>query len=275
MDGIGQLAERFDHFIIDQFGVLHDGMRPYDGAPEALVRLKEAGKQVLLLSNSGKRSSPNEARLVKLGFAERSWDHFISSGEIAWGILHHRLAARTGPPLTCLLISRDGDRSAVDGLELDLVQSGASADIILLTASEADRYELDYYRALLAPAAERGVPCYCTNPDKTMLTSVGPRPGAGHLADLYAEMGGKVVWIGKPYPEIYQAARTCLGSPPDNRIVCVGDSVEHDIVGGARAGLSTALVETGIFAGLSDAAKTKLFQQHDATPAYLLPSFAW
>lgn len=269
------MAERFDHFIIDQFGVLHDGVRPYDGAPEALLLLKEAGKQVLLLSNSGKRSAPNEARLAKLGFAAGSWDHFISSGEIAWGVLDGMLAERTGAPLACLLISRDEDRSAVDGLELDLVENGADADLILLAASEADKYDLDYYRALFVTAAERGVPCYCTNPDKTMLTSVGPRPGAGHLADLYAELGGEVVWIGKPYPEIYQSARARLGSPPDNRIVCVGDSVEHDIVGGARAGLSTALVGTGIVTGLNDAEKMTLFQQHGVMPTYVLPGFAW
>jgi HAD superfamily hydrolase (TIGR01459 family) len=275
MKGIGQLAERFDHFIIDQFGVLHDGVRPYDGAPEALFRLKAAGKQILLLSNSGKRSAPNERRLEKLGFPQGSWDHFISSGELAWNALSKELTARDGPPPRCLLISRDGDGSAVEGLQLELVESGKTAEIVLLAASEADRFELDHYRALLAPAAERRVRCYCTNPDKVMLTRVGPRPGAGHLADLYTELGGEVVWIGKPYPEIYRAARACLGSPPHNRIVCVGDSIEHDIAGGARAGFATALVETGISSDIDDSSKLQLFQQHDATPGYVISRFAW
>ncbi|WP_292218771.1 TIGR01459 family HAD-type hydrolase, partial [Mesorhizobium sp.] len=79
LDGIEALAERYDVFLLDQFGVLHDGQQPYAGAVEALSALKRAGKTVVLISNSGKRAEPNERRLKKLGFEEASWDHFVSS----------------------------------------------------------------------------------------------------------------------------------------------------------------------------------------------------
>jgi len=275
LDGVRDLAARFDYFLVDQFGVLHDGQQPYLGAPEALLALKRAGKRVVLLSNSGKRSAPNEARLVALGFARESWDIFLSSGEIAWSLLDKQLRERPGAALRCLLISRDNDRSAVEGLPLTLTDSGADADIILLSASEADRLELDDYRRLLEPAAVRGITCYCTNPDKTMLTRLGPRPGAGRIAELYEEMGGPVVWIGKPFPEIYDTALTLLGHPSRERVVCVGDSIEHDIAGGAGAGLATALVETGILASMPAERKLELFQQHAAVPDFILGAFSW
>lgn len=273
LEGIRDLAERFDVLVLDQFGVLHDGVAPYPGAVETLVRLKQAGKRTLLLSNSGKRSAPNEARLVKLGFVPDSWGHFLSSGEVAWQNLRRQLANEAG--LRCLLIARDGDRSAVEGLPLTLGETGADADIVLLSASEGDRFDLDHYRRLLQPAAARGVRCLCTNPDKIMLTPVGPRFGAGRIAELYAELGGEVSWIGKPFPEIYTAALDMLGAPDPARVVCVGDSIEHDIAGGQGAGLRTALVMTGVLETSSEAERNRLFAEHGAVPDFLVRTFAW
>ncbi|AMS44426.1 TIGR01459 family HAD-type hydrolase [Aminobacter aminovorans] len=271
--GIRDLAERFDVFILDQFGVLHDGVAPYSGAVETLVRLQELGKRTLLLSNSGKRSAPNEARLARLGFVPGSWDHFLSSGEVAWRSLRKQLGSEAG--LRCLLIARDGDRSAVENLPLTLVEPGEEADIVLLSASEGDRFDLDHYRRLLQPAAARGARCLCTNPDKIMLTSVGPRFGAGRIAELYAELGGAVTWIGKPFPEIYAAALDMLGNPDPVRVVCVGDSIEHDISGGQGVGLRTALVMTGVLETSSQAERERLFAEHGAIPNFLVRTFAW
>lgn len=271
--GIRDLADRFDVFILDQFGVLHDGVAPYPGAVETLVRLQEVGKRTLLLSNSGKRSAPNEARLAKLGFVPGSWDFFLSSGEVAWLSLRKQLP--DGGELRCLLIARDGDRSAVEGLPLTLVETGEEADIVLLSASEGDRFDLDHYRWLLQPAAARGARCLCTNPDKIMLTSAGPRFGAGRIAELYAELGGEVTWIGKPFFEIYAAALDMLGNPDPARVVCVGDSIEHDISGGQGAGLRTALVMTGVLETSGQAEREQLFTEHGATPDFLVRTFAW
>ncbi|MGE0281904.1 MAG: TIGR01459 family HAD-type hydrolase [Rhizobiaceae bacterium] len=273
--GIHDLVDLFDCFIVDQFGVLHDGVRPYPGAVDALVMLKQADKTILLLSNSGRRSEPNEQRLLRLGFQHGSWDYFLSSGEVAWMRLHKSLASDAAGPLKCLLIAREDDHSAIAGLPLVAVDSGAEADIVLLSGSEADRFDMDHYRSLLEPAARRGIICICTNPDKIMLTPLGPRFGAGRIAELYAEMGGPVTWIGKPFPEIYSAALEMLGRPLAARTACVGDSIEHDIAGGQGAGLATVLVATGVLDTASDAEKAALFRQHGATPDYLLPAFVW
>lgn len=275
LSGVHDLVDLFDCFIVDQFGVLHDGVQPYPGAVDALVMLKQADKTILLLSNSGRRSAPNEQRLLRLGFQHGSWDYFLSSGEVAWTHLERSLVIDGGEPKRCLLIAREGDRSAIEGLRLTAVNSGDDADIVLLSGSEADRFDMEHYRRLLEPAAMRGVPCLCTNPDKIMLTPFGPRFGAGRIAELYAEMGGPVTWIGKPFPEIYQAALAILGHPLAARTACIGDSIEHDIAGGQSADLATVLVATGVLDSASDAEKVVLFRQHGAVPDYLLPAFVW
>ncbi len=266
-----QLAGRFDVFFVDQFGVLHDGETSYDGAIDALKYLKSAGKQVVLISNSGKRSAPNEDRLEALGFARDSFDFVLSSGEVAWHLLADEMIGDTIPAGgRCLLLSRDNGGSAIDGLDLTAARDGTDADVVILAGSRGDEWEMADYEALLAPAAARDVPCLCSNPDKTMLTRFGPRFGAGAIAETYARLGGHVIWIGKPYPEIYRGALAALGNPKPSTVCCIGDSIEHDIAGGAGAGISTALVRSGIHAGADMRELAELFATHGATPDFVI-----
>jgi HAD superfamily hydrolase (TIGR01459 family) len=276
ISGLDEIAGQFDAFLIDQYGVLRDGRGPYPGAVETLVRLKQSGKTIIILSNSGKRSAENDRRLTALGFDPRSWDWFLTSGEVAWRILQSESGGSSkGGGRKCLLISRDGDTSPLDGLDLMRTEIGDDADFILLAASEGDVRPLSYYEAMLTPAAKRGVPCLCTNPDKIMLTQEGTAFGAGRIAELYEELGGQVRWIGKPFPDIYATAREFLGSIVPEKICCIGDSIEHDIAGAAGAGLKSILVTTGILETATDAERQALFAQHAATPDFILPTFIW
>ncbi len=273
--GLADIADRYDAFLIDQFGVLRDGRGPYPGAAETLMRLKDQGKRIVILSNSGKRSAENDRRLVDLGFVAGSWDWFLTSGEVAWQILKREGRKASGLPRKCLLVSRDGDLSPLKGLDLERTQWGEDADFVLLAASEGDVLPLSHYEALLAPAARRGVPCLCTNPDKVMLTETGTAFGAGQIAELYEDIGGKVRWIGKPFADIYDFALDFLGRPDPSRVCAIGDSVEHDIAGATRAGLGSVLVTTGILEHASDAERQQLFADHGATPDFILPKFLW
>lgn len=275
ISSLADIADRYDAFLIDQFGVLRDGRGRYPGAAEALVRLKDEGKRIIILSNSGKRSAENDRRLVDLGFVAGSWDWFLTSGEVAWQILKKEGAQASERLSKCLLISRDGDLSPLNGLDLERTDDGADADFVLLAASEGDVLPLSHYEALLAPAARRGVPCLCTNPDKVMLTKTGTAFGAGRIAELYEELGGTVRWIGKPFADIYDFALDFLGRPDPSRVCAIGDSIEHDIAGAATAGLGSALVTTGILEHASDEERRKLFAEHGATPDFILPKFLW
>lgn len=269
------LMARHETFLVDQFGVLHDGTNAYPGAIEALARMTKEGRTVLLLSNSGKRAAQNIKRLNSLGFSPDTYSAFVSSGEVAWHLLKRELEnGEMQKGSRCLLLARDDDRSAIDGLGFRETDNGGDAGVILLSGSRGDSMAMDDYRRLMEPAARRGVPCLCTNPDKIMLTPTGPHFGAGAIADAYEAMGGTVRWIGKPYPEMYRFALEAIGTEPSRAISCIGDSVEHDIAGGAGLGLSTALVRSGILAGMGADDLEALFAGHGARPDYLIDRFA-
>lgn len=273
--GLAEVVDQYDAFLVDQFGVLRDGHRPYPFAASTLQHLKDAGKQVVLLSNSGKRSKENDERLVGLGFNRGSWDLFLTSGEVAYEIMRDEFLPSHGRSKQCLLISRDNDLSPVAGLDIELTRDGAAARFVLIAGSEAEKVSLSDYESLLRPAAERGVACLCTNPDRHMLTKQGLMFGAGQIAELYQSMGGPVRYIGKPYPDIYQHALRFLGNPDAKRVCAIGDSVEHDISGAGNAGIQSILVTTGILERATDSERALLFAEHEATPNFILPKFEW
>jgi HAD superfamily hydrolase (TIGR01459 family) len=272
--GLAEVVDRYDAFLVDQFGVLHDGTRAYPHAVDTLERLRHAGARVILLSNSGKRSSSNAMRLERLGFSPDMWTQILTSGEVGWSILANE-SAQGGARRKCLLIARDGDCSAIEGLPIDPTSDSATCDFVLIAGSEGDTTTLDAYRILLAPAAARGVPAYCTNPDTQMLTPGGLRFGAGRIATLYEELGGNVVWIGKPYPAIYAAALQVIDDVPPARILCIGDSIDHDIAGARAAGLDSCLITGGILEGIASADLPALFAEAGATPTFVAPDLRW
>jgi ribonucleotide monophosphatase NagD (HAD superfamily) len=106
-----------------------------------------------------------------------------------------------------------------------------------------------------------------------MLTRDGTAFGAGRIAELYEELGGTVRWIGKPFPDIYDQARSFLGDIAGDRICCNGDSVENDVAGAAAAGFASVLVTSGILAHASAEDRAKLFEAHRAVPDFIMPSF--
>jgi HAD superfamily hydrolase (TIGR01459 family) len=270
---LAALAERYDAFLVDQFGVLRDDERAYSGANEALLRLKASGKTVILLSNSGRSGDYNAERLVKLGFDRAGFDRFLTSGDVAHDILARETAGRPGT--RCLTISSGGDRNLADALGFENVEDAALADIVIISGSEAERVPLSAYRERLEPAARRGVPCYCTNPDRHKLAKGGvTAPGAGSIALAYQALGGPVRWFGKPYPAIYQQARSLLSDIASDRTICIGDSIEHDIAGAARAGLASCLVRTGVLAGSAESDLAVISDTHGARPDFVMERFA-
>ena len=270
LDGLAELAARYDHYLVDQFGVLLSGSGAYIFAPAALAQLAGMGKTIVLLSNSGKRAAPNIARLRNLGFLPGSFAGLVSSGEVA-----HDLLRRRDLPLGTrfLLVGRGGDTTATEGLGLRQADTAADADLVIISGAEPERFTRADYARLLAPAAERGLPALCTNPDLVMLTDGGLAFAAGQIAQDYVGMGGQVEWVGKPYAAVYAAGLAALGSPDPARVVCIGDSLDHDIAGGASAGLSTALVRTGVLAEMSPAELASCLAAAPAQPDFILPKF--
>jgi HAD superfamily hydrolase (TIGR01459 family) len=268
------IASSFKAVFFDQYGVLHNGRNPYPGAKDALAALKSRGVKIVVLSNSGRTGAANAERMTSLGFEPELYDFLITSGDVARTLLKRgRFPALLAPGARCFVISTGGDDEFASALGVPTAHSD-DADLIVIAGSQADKVSLDAYRASLAPAARRGTPCICVNPDKLMLTASGNAPGAGRIAEIYEELGGAVTWVGKPFPEIYRAAAELSQVQNPRDILCVGDSVEHDIAGANRFGAFAALVRTGILAGLSDKELAAEIGRHEALPDYVIRNLA-
>ncbi len=252
ISGLSEITGDFDGMIIDQFGVIHDGRRLYPGTLEVMARLAEAGIKVVIVTNSGKRSTANVQRIVKMGVPREHFIDCISSGEIAYQSLSVKRA---------FIIGRRGDTYEFEGIES--VDDPRDAEVLLILGTNAPETSLEDYRAILKNMT---LPCFCCNPDRWMLTPQGLQPAPGAIAALYEEMGGKVTWIGKPYPGIYEAALKIMGNP--KRVLAIGDSAEHDVAGGRNAGLATLLVQQGVSEGVREEAINPL-------PDFLLERFLW
>lgn len=273
---LNEISALYDVFFIDQFGVLRGGEVAYAGASQALVHLKAQGKTIVILSNSGRSGPYNISRLAKLGFDSSSFDRFVTSGDVAPALLESGLLPIERSKSTrCLTIASGEDRSLADNLGFSSVDTAEEADLVIISGSETERIPLASYRALLLPAAKRGVPCICTNPDVHKLVGETLLPAAGTIAALYEEMGGKVTRIGKPYVDIYRHAHALCGHPDKARIVAIGDSLEHDVIGAATFGIDSALTLTGLQAHVSEAALLAQMQEGQIAPRYLLGSFVW
>jgi HAD superfamily hydrolase (TIGR01459 family) len=267
--GIAALAERYDGFLLDQWGVLHDGRAAYPGAIEALTELRDRGKKIVIISNSGRRSAANVATMEALGFPRALWDDLVSAGEDAW-----RNLKMMPPGRRPHVIDKDGERGLLVGLNLMPAADVCNADFLLTLG--VDETDLAAYDRRLEEARRRDLLMVCANPDHWRFAADGSLlPAAGALADRYEQMGGRVRRHGKPHAPIYE---TCLASlaVPKPRIVAVGDSVPHDIAGAKGVGLATALVTGGVHAEeLGEAPEPGAIEKLGGPlPDFVLPRFA-
>jgi HAD superfamily hydrolase (TIGR01459 family) len=279
--GLNEIADRFDHVLVDQWGVLHHGKDVFPEARDCVRTLHRGGKTVLVLSNSGKRSADNARRITKSGLPPECYDGVLSSGEVTWQGLRDRKAVPfTQVGRRCCLINRDQDRNVIADLDLELVAL-EDADFILLAGLEDAEADIGAWRDSLAATAARQVPMLCANPDLTMITASGLLPSSGALAQFYESLGGKVAYIGKPHRPIFEAALRMLGNPSPERVLMIGDSLDHDILGGRGVEIMTLLVTSGIhreaLAGASDlpASIRRLAGSEARMPHWAIDRLVW
>jgi HAD superfamily hydrolase (TIGR01459 family) len=270
------LAASYDAFILDIWGVLHDGVAPYPGAVECLESLRKSGKSVVLLSNAPRRARAAAAAMRHMGIPDRLYDGIVTSGEATHAMLRDR-----GDPFFAALGRRvfhlgpERDRNLLDGLDLTLVAAPNQADFVLNTGPDDTRDPTDTtpFEPDLAEAAARFLPMICANPDLEVIRGGKRVICAGALALRYREFGGgEIAWVGKPDPLIYRPILEELASP-ESRILAVGDSLRTDIAGAAAIGVDACWVLGGIHAHSfdpgADAAASGL------APVAAIDAFRW
>lgn len=285
LPGVAKLAERYDGFVLDLWGVIHDGVRPYPGAVDTLARLKARGKRLVLLSNAPRRASAVIDAMTAMGIPRGHYDDVLSSGEAAWHALrdktdpwHARLGRR------CFHLGPERDKGMLAGLDIDNAARPREADFILATGVDRDDETLADYEHVLAEGAGARVPFVCANPDLEVIRGGRRMICAGLLAARYEELGGAVAYHGKPHAPIYRDCLAMMGGLVPRAVVAVGDSLRTDIAGGRAAGLDTVLVTGGIHAdelglepGEAPDAEHLLAacRRQGNVPTAALPAFAW
>jgi len=247
--GIGTLAPRYDGFILDLWGVVHDGVVPLPGALECLRRLITEAKRIVLLSNAPRRAGDVVDRIDQIGVPPELYHHVMSSGEEAWQHLARRddsFYATLGR--RCLHIGSERDTGIREGLGLELVETAEEAEFILNTGPAGWDDRIEDYAPLLRRALARDLPMVCANPDLVVMHSGRLALCAGALARWYQERGGRVRWHGKPFRSVYETCIDLLGVDDRSRILAVGDSLRTDIAGAAGACIDSVLIVGGIHA---------------------------
>lgn len=279
---LSTVLERYDAIISDVWGVLHNGLVATPGAKEALAAVKASGKPVILLTNAPRPPQSIAQQLLDMGIDESSYTAIVSSG----GATRDLLAKEGRMPFFHLGPARDV--SLYEGLDAYPV-SFEEAKLILCTGPFNDEEETaEDFRDLLVAASARQLPLYCANPD--IIVERGDRllPCAGAIAELYEQLGGEVIWVGKPRPLVYSVVHglieQALGRKSEpRRILCIGDALRTDIAGALAHGHDSIMTLAGIHGhhiGLQGqdydlAALEALSGQNNTRPTMCMVSLRW
>jgi HAD superfamily hydrolase (TIGR01459 family) len=276
MSGFGKLAANYDGFIVDLWGVVHDGVRPLPGVLDCLARLRDAGKPVVFLSNAPRRPAAVAKILARMGIGPEFYTGIMSSGEAVYLALRDRTDpdfAALGTKIYHLGPARD--RDVFETLPVEQVATPAEADFILNTGPDDDSPQDDpsIYAPVLHAALTAGLPMVCANPDLEVLRDGQRLICAGLLAQIYEQQGGKVLTRGKPDPAIYKPTLALLGTT-QNRTLAVGDSLRTDMAGAKAANIDACWVLSGIHALHPEQAPEEAAAA-GLCPVAILPGFSW
>lgn len=250
LTGLRELGDRYDGFILDLWGVIHDGITRYPGAGEALAELKRRGKRTIMLSNAPRRAFSLIELMTDLGIDRDQYGDVITSGEAVF----LEMRTRRDPWFAalgrrCLHVGTERDRTLFEGLDLDLVPSVEQAQFLMVTGPDDFDDRVEDFASLLTAAAGRALPMVCANPDLVVIREGRPLVCAGALAAYYEQIGGAVRYRGKPDPAIYDVCLERLGIIDRRRVLAVGDAFHTDVAGAQAAGLDSLFCSGGIHAG--------------------------
>jgi len=242
------LARDYDVVLCDVWGVVHNGLAAFPAACDALMRFRAEGGTAMLITNAP-RSGEAVARILdRLKVPRQAYDAITSSGDVTRGIVKTRLAE------SVFHLGPERDLSIFAGLDVKFAPPEA-ADYVVCSGLFDDTIETpEDYRELLQALRARSRFMVCANPDIVVERGDTLVYCAGALADAYAELGGDVLYCGKPHPPIYELAlATAAGlrnakTLSNQRVLAIGDSVRTDLKGAAALGLDCMFITSGVHA---------------------------
>ncbi|MGE3333091.1 MAG: TIGR01459 family HAD-type hydrolase [Rhodospirillaceae bacterium] len=284
ISGLSEIQDEFGGFILDLWGLVHDGEKPYPPSADTLRALKAAGKKTILLSNAPRRAHALVEAMTKMGIGRDLYGEVLSSGEATRAALIKKddpFFAALGD--TVYHLGPERDRSVFEDTGLSIVSDLAAASFILNTGPISLDEKVEDYLVVLERAAKRALPMVCANPDFVVIRGGRPIVCAGAIAARYKEMGGAIALRGKPDPKIYHLAIETLGLDP-KRVAVVGDALETDVKGARASGLASVWCTGGIHAEAlgvkygeaAEPAKAEALAKHEGQmPTFTIPGFYW
>ncbi|MCI4645194.1 MAG: TIGR01459 family HAD-type hydrolase [Hyphomonadaceae bacterium] len=278
--GLRALAPNYDLILCDVWGVIHNGRSAFAEAGEALVKFREDGGRVVLITNAPVPKPRVIRYFAPLGVPDEAWDDCASSGDATRHLLESQ------PHKTIWVYGMDNgeehDRFLYEGLP-NPVAEGPEADLMLcIGLPDQQNDHPEDYREELREIARVGPVMVCANPDIQVRVGNQLVWCAGALAAIYEEEGGKVIYPGKPHAAIYDLARqkaAALGPLPDPaRILTIGDGPITDIAGANREGLDCLYVGTGLANTHSEdfsADVRKLMDEAGVRATYAMRALNW
>lgn len=277
LPSIAPLAATAKAWIVDIWGVMHNGARAHPAAVDACARFRDGGGIVVLLSNAPRPFADVVPHMASLGVEARAYDSGVTSGDAT----RDMVAAWQGRPL--LHIGPERDLGLFDGYDVRFAPA-EDAQVVVCSGLYDDSKETPAdYATLFAGLLARGVPMICANPDIMVERGETLLYCAGALAADYEAKGGKVSYAGKPHAPIYERtmaeiARLNGGRPVAKQdIICIGDGIETDLKGAAGSGFRSVFIASPIFVpnGLSAEVLDALFAARPFAPVAALSGLAW
>ena len=278
VERLADLVDGIDVVLSDIWGVVHNGLESFPEACEALHIVRSRGGTVIMITNAPRPADSVQRQLRKLGVADDTYDAIVSSGDLT----RHYVAGH--PDRKVFWLGPERDSSIYRGLDLTLGPL-EQADYIICTGLFDDETETaEDYRGMMLQARERGLPLICANPD--IVVERGDRLiyCAGAIAELYRELGGEVIFYGKPHRPIYDRAMELATerrgrAMPLNRVLAIGDSVRTDLAGAHGFGIDCLFVTRGIhaeeFAGVDQLDPASVKELFGHPPRALIRELKW
>lgn len=248
---LSALTGRYDALFCDIWGVVHNGVSGHPGAIDALVRFREQGGHVILVSNASRPGDVIGLMLDRMHIPRTAYDRIVTSGDATRSLVN----AFSGQ--TVHHVGPHTDNPMFEGVDVDKGDADAAAAIVITGLDQGKDNPADYGDQLRDWRA-RDLPLICANPDHVVEIGNTIEYCAGAIADVYERMGGEVRMAGKPFAPIYQTALARLeeatGRPVDKtKLLAIGDSVRTDAMGAAGLGVDFLFITGSIHAGDIDA----------------------
>ena len=265
--GLSQVQSEYDAFFIDLWGVIHNGIQLYPEAIDVLENLNKLNKRFVLISNAPRPSKNVEKFLLNLKMNKIFVKNVFTSGEAALKSLQQNLYGKNfyhlGP---------ERDNSLFEGYEKNRKNLN-SADFILCTGFLDEHADsLAYYKDLLKKYVQ--LKMICTNPDLVVYRGSKREYCAGTLAAIFEELGGEVIYFGKPYPEIY---KFCIKE--DEKVLVIGDNIRTDIKGANNMNFDSLFIIEGIhrdeFLNLNLKDYDKILKKYGASVDFYQKQLTW